>query len=100
MNSQADLNLSRVHMSEGRLSDDSAHIYPVILANSVNPDQTPQNAASDQGTLFAIYTAISIKHGNDKNQSTSFLMEMDRSKESVWHKWVKCLHVLCNSQLY
>ena len=38
------------------------------LANSVDPDQTPQNAASDLGsTLFALHTEISIKHGNNKN---------------------------------
>ena len=30
------------------------------LANSVDPDQTPQNAASDQGQQFALNTAISI----------------------------------------
>ena len=37
------------------------------LANSVDPDQTPQNAASDQDLQFALNTGISFKHGNNKN---------------------------------
>ena len=38
------------------------------LANSVDPDQTPPNAASDQGLhCLRINTGMSIKHSNDKD---------------------------------
>ena len=38
------------------------------LLNSIESDQTLQNAASDQGLHFFLFnTGISIKHGNDKN---------------------------------
>ena len=61
-----------------------------ILANSVDPDQKPQNAASDQALycLFEIQI-LSIKYDNDNNNNnknnyikkTSLLREMDPSKE-------------------
>ena len=31
--------------------------------------QTPQHAASDQDTLFALTTGIALKHSQDKNQT-------------------------------
>ena len=43
------------------------HLCLASLANSVDPDQTPQNAASGQGLHCALTTGISIKHGNDQN---------------------------------
>ena len=60
MDAQADLSLCLAHISEGKFSYVAAHnkintgIYPKHLDrqawdNRVEPDQTPQNAASDQG---------------------------------------------------
>ena len=59
VNARADLNLRCAQMSEGTFSDVTARVSlnpfkPSVplkrtLANSVDPDQTPQNAASDQG---------------------------------------------------
>ena len=57
------------------------HLCLATLGNSVDPDQTPQNEASDQSALFPLSTGISIKHGyNKKNQTPPFVLEMYQSK--------------------
>ena len=47
------------------------HLYLAFhkwtVANSVDPDQTPHTAASDQGLHFALITGISIKMCCDNN---------------------------------
>ena len=60
------------------------------MANNVDPDQTPHNAASDLG-LHCLHeaTGISINMVIVKTKQTSLLLEMDQSKGSAQHKWVK-----------
>ena len=50
------------------------------LANGVDPDQMPHNAASDQG-LHCLHQKheFFIKH-NNKTDQTSSMLEMDQSK--------------------
>ena len=45
------------------------------LANIADPDQTLQDVVSNQSTLFALTTGISIKHGKSKNYCMCFLSE-------------------------
>ena len=54
----------------------------IPLANSEDPDYTPQKAASDQDLHYLHYIQIfiSTKHSNKTNQ-TPLLLRMDRSKE-------------------
>ena len=44
------------------------------LADIVDPDQMPQNTASDQSTRFALNAGILIKHGNYKNNQILLLL--------------------------
>ena len=60
----------------------------------MDPDQTLQNAASDQGLHFAFSSEISTKHGNDKNQPDTLYIgngpvQRVKVEESTLHKWVK-----------
>ena len=64
------------------------------MANSVDPDQTPQNAASDQSTLFALSSEIAAKHSNTKIlPDTTYigneLVQRVEVEKFTWHKWVK-----------
>ena len=51
------------------------------LANSVHPDQTPQNAVSDQGVHCLHYIQEFQKHGNKKLPDT-LLLEMELFKQT------------------
>ena len=63
------------------------------LANSVGPDQTPQNAASDQGsTLFAFRTGIAMsrKEGNDQESvqlPNAFRPRHQRERRAYLKQW-------------
>ena len=41
---------------------------------------TQQNAASDQGLLFAFWIGIAIKRDNNETNQTLLILEMNRSK--------------------
>ena len=66
------------------------------LANSADPDQMPQNAASDQG-LHHLLTGVSIRNKNEKVRQTPLtgngLTQLIRMAESTKHIWVqgKCV---------
>ena len=64
------------------------------IDNSVDPDQTPQVAASDQGLHYLHLNAgISMKHNNNNTNQTHLLLEKDMYRvmvaESTRLKWVK-----------
>ena len=52
------------------------------LQTRVDPDQTPQNATSDQGLhcLHLVQKCL-LNDNNNKTKQTPLLIEMDRSKE-------------------
>ena len=62
------------------------------MGNCVDPDLTPQNAASDQGLYYLIHLGISIKQAYHKNQTRHPCLDKDMSEvmveESTRHKWV------------
>ena len=52
------------------------------MANSVDTDQTPQNAASDRGIHYLkLIQNFSIKHDNNKNYMKPRVLEMERCKD-------------------
>ena len=70
----------------------------VILANSVDPDQT---SPSDQGLhCLHYYNEISTKDGNNENlPDTPYigngLAQTGEVEESTRHKWVKVYKYIC-----
>ena len=68
----------------------------------MDPDQTPQYAASDQSTPFALNTGIYIKHGYKKQSVTptieNRLVQRIKVEESTRHKLVKT--GLCSARQY
>ena len=77
----------RVHQHLSRFVNPFMPCFPLngAFANSIDPDQMPQNEA--------LSTGISVKYGNSKTNQKSLLFEMDWSKdmveESTRYKWVK-----------
>ena len=66
--------------------------YKGTLVNSVDPDQTPQNAASDQGQHCLHYSDNSLKYDNDTKQpDTADIrngpVQRVMVEESNRHKW-------------
>ena len=62
-------------------------------ANSEDPDQTPQNAASDQGLQYLLTDRVFHYYDNlDKNEKyTQKFVKLIGLGKSVRHKWVKLL---------
>ena len=56
-----------------------------ILTNSVDPDQMPQNATSDQG-LHCLHSGITIKSTPDTPKVGNGLVQFARVEESTRHK--------------
>ena len=51
------------------------------LANSIDPDQMPQNAPSDQSLQFSLSTEICMINDNSKNNQTHLPLDMALPKE-------------------
>ena len=70
------------------------------MANSIDQDQTPQNAISDQ-SLHCLHRDLKFlkKHDNNKNYpDTPYIGngpdQRVKLEEFTWHKWVKVLRYL------